>query len=195
MTKIITFSKPKKTVIASLIVITFVLAVPTVTTKSVYSESNNAPNFNLKTIGGGDDDGKQISLESLKGKPVILWFMATWCPSCVGQAAAIKQITQEYGNKVNVVVIDLWSAQNIGQQQQSAQGFNAETESDLQSFIAKYGSPQWKATFDTDGVSIKYGIMEVDSTVIVDGNGNVILTHLGPSGYQPIKDALTKIII
>ena len=178
-----------------LIAITFVLIIPTVTTKSVYSEGNNAPNFNLKTIGGGDDDGKQISLESFKGKPVILWFMATWCPSCVGQAAAIKQITEEYGNKVNVVVIDLWSAQNIGQQQQSIQRFNAETQSNLQSFVAKYGSPQWNATFDTDGVSIKYGIMEVDSTVIVDGNGNVILTHLGPSGYQPIKDALAKTII
>ena len=199
MTKIITFSKPKKTIIALLIAITFVLIIiPTVTTKSVYSEGNNAPNFNLKTIGGGDN-GKQISLESFKGKPVILWFMATWCPSCVGQAAAIKQITEEYGNKVNVVVIDLWSAQNIGQQQQQqqqgAQGFNAETESDLQSFVAKYGSPQWNATFDTDGVSIKYGIMEVDSTVVVDGNGNVVLTHLGPSGYQPIKDALAKTII
>ena len=99
----------------------------------------------------------------------------------------------EYGNKINVLVIDLWAAQNIGGQ--SAQGFNAETESDLLSFIAKYGSPEWKGTFDTDQVSIKYGITQVDSTVVVDRNGSIVMMHLGPSGYQPIKDALAKTVV
>jgi thiol-disulfide isomerase/thioredoxin len=119
--------------------------------------------------------------------------MATWCPSCVGQADAIKHISSEYDDKINVLVIDLWAAQNIDGQ--SAQGFNAETESDLQSFIAKYGSTEWKGALDTDRVSIKYRVTEVDSTIVVDGNGNIVMMHLGPSGYQPIKDALANTIV
>ena len=68
------------------------------TTKLVYSLNNNsAADFNLKTL-----DGKQVSLESFKGKPLLLWFMATWCPiMCRTGWLAIKQVTSEYGNKVD----------------------------------------------------------------------------------------------
>jgi thiol-disulfide isomerase/thioredoxin len=175
-------------IITPIIITVLILsAVGVGTTKIAYSLSNNsAPDFKLTTI-----DGKQVSLESFKGKPLILWFMAAWCPSCVGQAGAIKQVSTEYGNKINVLVIDLWATQNIGQ---SAQGLNAESGNDLQAFIAKNGSPQWNAALDTDRVTIKYGITQVDSTVVVDVNGNIVFTNLGPSGYQPLKDALTKVV-
>ncbi len=191
MIKITSFPSKLKTttIITAAIVTILVISLAVVgTTKLAYSLNNNgAADFNLKTV-----DGKQISLESFKGKPLVLWFMAAWCPSCVGQAGAIKQVSSEYGNKLNVLVIDLWAPQNIGQ---SAQGLNAETANDLQAFIAKNGSPQWKAALDTVGVTIKYGITQVDSTVVVDGNGNIVFKNLGPSGYQPLKDALTKVVI
>ena len=60
----------------------------------------------------------------------------------LARQAAIKQVSSEYGSKLNVLVIDLWAPQNIGQ---GAQGLNAETANDLQAFIAKNGSPQWNA--------------------------------------------------
>jgi len=182
--------KTKTMIIKPIIILILILSVAGAgtTTKIAYSLSTStAPDFKLTTI-----DGKQVSLESFKGKPLVLWFMAAWCPSCVGQAAAIKQLSSEYGNKINVLVIDLWALQNIGQ---IAQGLNAETDNDLQSFIAKNGSPQWNAALDTDRVTINYGITQVDSTVVVDSNGNVVLTNLGPSGYQPLKDALTKVVV
>jgi thiol-disulfide isomerase/thioredoxin len=182
-------SKSKTTItIAAIITVLIVSVAAAGSVKIAYSQSSTTPDFSLKTL-----DGKQVSLESFKGKPLVLWFMATWCPSCVGQAGAIKQVSSEYGNKINVLIIDLWAAQNIGGQ--SAQGFNAETGSDLQAFIAKNGSPQWNAALDTDRVTIKYGITQVDSTIVVDGNGNIVFTNLGPSGYQPLKDALTKVVV
>ncbi len=67
--------------------------------------------------------------------------------------------------------------------------------SDLQAFIAKYGSPQWNAALDDDGVAIKYGITKVDSTVILNSNGKPVFTNLGPSGYEPLKNALAKVTI
>jgi thiol-disulfide isomerase/thioredoxin len=147
-----------------------------------------APNFNLKTV-----DGKQVSLQSFKGKPLVLWFMATWCTSCVDSASAIKQVKSQYNDKLNVLVIDLWSTQSIGGS--SAQGLNAETEKDLQDFLAKFGSPQWNAALDTDKATIKYGINQVDSMVLVDGNGNIVFKNLGPPGYQLLKDAVSKVVV
>jgi peroxiredoxin len=183
-------TRAKTLIITPIIITVLILLVVGIGTniKIAYSlGTNSAPDFKLTTV-----DGKQISLESFKGKPLVLWFMAAWCPSCVGQAAAVKQVSSEYGNKLNVLVIDLWASQNIGK---SVQGLNAETINDLKAFIAKNGSPQWNAALDTDRVTIKYGITQVDSTVVLDGNGNIVLTNLGPSGYQPLKDALTKVML
>ena len=188
MVKTTTTARSKTIIMIALTIAVISIAAIGGAVNVVYSSNSNTPDFNLKTL-----DGKQVSLESFKGKPIILWFMATWCPSCVGQADAIKHVSSEYGNKVNVLVIDLWTVQNVGGQ--GAQGFSTETESDLQSFIAKYGSTEWKAALDTDRVSIKYGVTEVDSTIVVDANGNLVMMHLGPSGYQPIKDALAKTIV
>lgn len=188
MSKATSESKSKSTITIAAIIIVLIISVSAAgSVKIAYSQSSNTPNFSLKTL-----DGKQVSLESFKGKPLVLWFMAAWCPSCVGQAGAIKQVSSEYGNKINVLVIDLWSSQNIGQ---SAQGLNAESGNDLQAFIAKNGSPQWMAALDTDRATIKYGITQVDSTVVVDGSGKIVFTNLGPSGYQPLKDALAKVVI
>ena len=86
----------------------------------------------------------------------------------------------------------MWAAQNIGE---NSQGLNAETGRDLQAFIAKNGSPEWNAALDTDRVTIKYGITQVDSTVVVDSNEDIVFKNLGPSGYQPLKDALTKVVV
>ena len=86
----------------------------------------------------------------------------------------------------------MWAPQNIGQ---SAQGLNAETANDLQAFIAKNGSPQWNAALDTGGVTIKFGITQVDSTVVLDCTGNIVFENIGPPGYQPLGDALAKVVM
>jgi peroxiredoxin len=186
-----TTSKSKTTsttIVITIVAALIVVVVASGAAKEAYSDSNNnAPDFSLKTV-----DGNQVSLQSFKGKPLVLWFMAAWCPSCVGQAGAINKVSSEYGNKINVLVIDLWAAQNIGQ---SSQGLNAETGNDLKDFIAKNGSPQWNAALDTDRVTIKYGITQVDSTVVVDSNGKIVFMNRGPSGYQSLKDALTKVVL
>ncbi len=145
-----------------------------------------APDFRLRTI-----NGEVISLKDLRGKPVILWFMAAWCPSCVGQAQALKEVEEILGDRVAIVAIDLWVRDVIGEEQG---GIPAEDIDDLIRFKERYGSNGWIWTLDTDKAVIKYGITAVDSTVIVSPEGRIVFKRMGPTGAEPLLEVLEKIL-
>jgi|SRR5215470_17188483 len=43
-------------------------------------------------------DGKIIALSSLKGRPVLIYFWATWCPYCSRELpSTIEQVHREFG--------------------------------------------------------------------------------------------------
>jgi thiol-disulfide isomerase/thioredoxin len=175
-----------KKVIISIGIVAIVVIIGSVLVTSFSNTTSAAPNFRLRSI-----DGSPVSLSSFKGRPVILWFMAAWCPTCVGQSDSITKVKSEFGTKVDLLVIDMWSTQAIGGN--SANGKQSETANDLQDFLIKHGGAKWKAALDTDRAVLKYGIVEVDSTVIVDKNGNIAFKNLGSTGYQPLREAVSKI--
>lgn len=52
---------------------------------------NAAPDFTFKIV-----DGRKISLASLRGKPVIISFWATSCPSCIKEMPHLIELYQDY---------------------------------------------------------------------------------------------------
>ncbi len=58
-----------------------------------------APNFSL-----ADPKGDHYELASLRGKPVIVSFWATWCPPCRAEMPTIQQYYQQY-QKQGLVVL------------------------------------------------------------------------------------------
>jgi peroxiredoxin len=54
--------------------------------------------FTAPTLGGGTFDSA-----SLAGRPAVLWFWAPWCPTCAGQAKAVRALADTYQGKVTVV--------------------------------------------------------------------------------------------
>jgi len=53
-----------------------------------YQEKREAPAFSLKSL-----DGKQINLSDFKGKPVLIFFWATWCASCKEDILLLEQFS------------------------------------------------------------------------------------------------------
>jgi peroxiredoxin len=49
-----------------------------------------APSFSLKML----DGEKVVSLNDFKGKPVLLKFWATWCPSCVEELPPMEKFSE-----------------------------------------------------------------------------------------------------
>ena len=58
-----------------------------------------APNFTLT------DSDKTVSLDQLRGKPVLLNFWATWCPPCIEEMPSLVQLQKAMGDKVTILAV------------------------------------------------------------------------------------------
>ncbi len=67
-------------------------------------------------------DGKGYRLAQFRGRPVMLWLFATWCPSCQAGAAAIAEhFTQMEQAGLQIVQLKLYN--NLGYPGPSVQDF------------------------------------------------------------------------
>lgn len=58
-----------------------------------------APNFALT------DSEKTVSLDQLRGKPVLLNFWATWCPPCIQEMPSLVQLQKQMGSRVTILAV------------------------------------------------------------------------------------------
>lgn len=63
------------------------------------SIGSRAPDFTLK-----DTSGKEVSLSSFKGKPVLLNFWATWCPYCRRERPHLNALFKDYRDKGLIIL-------------------------------------------------------------------------------------------
>lgn len=61
-----------------------------------------SPEFN-----GLDEVGNEVHFPTvIDGKPTVLFFWATWCPYCKAFMPHLEQIKKDYGDEINVVMIN-----------------------------------------------------------------------------------------
>ncbi|MFB3885881.1 MAG: TlpA disulfide reductase family protein [Thermodesulfobacteriota bacterium] len=63
------------------------------------TEKKEAPAFSLKTL-----SGSQVSLSDFKGKPLILKFWATWCPSCVEELPHMEKFFEGKKDQLQILM-------------------------------------------------------------------------------------------
>ena len=66
------------------------------------ARENYAPDFSFTSL-----DGKQMSLEDLQGKVVLLDFWATWCGPCVESVPELRLLHQKYSQNPSFVLISI----------------------------------------------------------------------------------------
>ncbi len=67
-----------------------------------------APDISFTSV-----DGKKLRLSDFRGKPVMLWLIATWCPTCQASARVLAEHKEEL-EKAGLVVITLRLYKNLG---------------------------------------------------------------------------------
>ena len=136
-----------------------------------------APAFELK-----DTEGSTVSLESLKGKTVILDFFATWCGPCRKGMPVLMDIAEQRADEgVVLYAIDL-----------------DEPADKIKSFLEKQG---WNLNVLMTGdskVADEYMVGGIPHTVIVAPDGSLQFIEIGFRGKehaeQQINQAIDKAI-
>ena len=114
---------------------------------------DKAPDFVLADLQGG-----KFRLNDQRGKPVLLVFATTWCPSCREEIPHLKDIYARYAQKGLIMV-------NIDIQ---------ESRDKVSRYADKYELP-YRVLLDENGaVSEMYGIRGVPAMILLDEAGMII---------------------
>jgi cytochrome c biogenesis protein CcmG/thiol:disulfide interchange protein DsbE len=117
-----------------------------------------APNFTLRRI----DAGGKLDLASLRGKPVVINFWASWCVPCKGEAAMLEQAWNQYKSQGVVFV---------GVDYHDVAG-------DARTFMSHHGITYPIVQDGSGSIGDRYGLTGVPETYFVDRQGRLVGTHI-----------------
>ena len=149
-----------------------------------------APDFEVTTI-----DGETVTLGSLKGKPVLLLFWATWCGACKANIPNVQAAFEEMGDEVNFLTIALDTNQDTVQQyiDNKELGLPVAMNGNVNVTVSYYN----ESTSIYENVSMiitttdYYGIVSIPTTFLIDSQGVIKKKRVG--GYRDAADLLAAL--
>jgi len=133
-----------------------------------------APDFQLQTL-----DGQTFSLSSVRGKPVLLNFWATWCGPCRFEMPFLQEIYEDYSDEELVLI-----TVDIG-----------ESKSDVERFLQREGLSLPTLLDSEAKVARQYKTAAIPTTFFIDKDGIIRGKQIGAfSGKAAIENGLKKIM-
>jgi uncharacterized protein (TIGR03435 family) len=109
------------------------------------------PNYEFSNILNSEQS--QISLDELKGKPIILEFWATWCGPCIPAMKKLDSLQNQFGDEIEIITV------------------SAENQQRLEKFIKSSQTSLRVVSDTTHTKNFKYKV--IPHSVIIDKNGVV----------------------
>ena len=126
-----------------------------------------------------DLDGAAIELLDYveHGKPALIEFWATWCEQCEALQPQLDQIQVEYGDRLNVVAVAVGVAQSVRRVKRHLEDHD----------------PGYPYLWDACGAAVRaYNAVTTSIVVILDGEGNVAYTGVGPE--QDLEGVVAQLV-
>jgi cytochrome c biogenesis protein CcmG/thiol:disulfide interchange protein DsbE len=118
-------------------------------------------------------DGREVSLQELKGKPVVVNFFASWCGPCQLEAPALREAWGEFGDRVEFVGVAI-----------------DDSEEGARAFIKEFNL-KFPAGLDSTGEITKaYNIYGIPKTYVIDRTGLVLYEHSGVITREDLDKAI-----
>ncbi len=120
--------------------------------------------------------GKVVSLDSLRGKTVVLNFWASWCKPCQEEVQELNRFYQDFGDSVYLLGINVW-----------------DTRTKALEFMKEHNIRFPVLHSKNSPITVDYGINGVPETIIVDSSGIIRMHFKGPVTYDILKKSLEEI--
>jgi thiol-disulfide isomerase/thioredoxin len=129
-----------------------------------------APDFDLPLL----DGVTLVSPADYAGRPLFLNFWATWCQPCVRELPAFEEFIAEHsGNENGPALLTI----NLG-----------ETAAEISGFLAEIGLRNLPVAMDINQVvKLDYGVQNLPTTFVIDGDGMVRHLKLGEMKYEEMQ--------
>lgn len=129
-----------------------------------------APAFKAKTL-----DGEQFNNESLKNRPVLIQFWATWCGYCRRDQPAVERLIEEMPELVVLAVSVNESKQKVRKYLES--------------------SPRTAKIVVNEDTNLPalFAVQSFPVYVLLDGNGGIVDTQEGAGGYDALQRLLKRL--
>jgi thiol-disulfide isomerase/thioredoxin len=125
-----------------------------------------------------DDRGEPVSLDSYRGRIVVMNLWASWCPPCRAEMPDLQRLANAYaGRRIAIVGV------NEGESPQRARAFADSLRIRFPIWID--GSQRYGRTYTALGLP---------TTVILDANGVVVRAFDGPLTFAQMQSAVAPLV-
>lgn len=117
----------------------------------------------------------EVSLATLRGKPALINFWASWCEPCRQEAPEMERLSRSLHGSARLVGVDY-----------------TDQEGSARAFIQKYGWT-FPVLSDPDGIyGARFDFRGLPSTVVLNSKGRIAQTLMGPQTAADLQRALEE---
>ena len=114
---------------------------------------DRAPDFRLVDLAG-----KSVSRDSLRGRPAIVWFTASYCTPCQEGALALQRVLGRVGANDRVAVVMVFIDPG-------------DPPAALTDWKARFGRPDWTIALAAGSIIRDYQVQDLDTKYLLDADG------------------------
>lgn len=131
-----------------------------------------APDFHLSDV---NDPTARVSLPN--GKPVVLYFFASWCIPCRKEIPIVQALYEERDD-VAIVAVN-----------------HQDHRDDAREFMARYGATFPAAHDPGASVALDYGLRGLPVTVFIDDEGRIASTVHGEVDREELESRIDALVL
>ena len=136
-------------------------------------EGKPAPAFTLTAMDGGET----VTLQGLRGRPVVMNFWASWCVPCAAEHRVLEAGARRYAQDavfLGVVFED--------------------TEANARGFLRRHGGGGVRQLLDPrSATAVDFGVAGVPETYFIDAEGVIRGKHVGPIDPQTLAQRVREL--